>query len=201
MSTAELASDERAVRGTSSPVLGMVLFVASEAMFFAAFFAIYAMSYSSQPSWPPKDVTVPGTGIATVMTGLLVASSFFLQMGVRAIRRGDDRRLSVWLATTLVLGAAFVALQLFGYAQVDFGIGEGIYASLFYMMTGLALAHVAGGVVFLVLVLVRSATGRLAMVRHEPAEAAAIYWHFVVIVSVALYLAFSLLPSVFPKGP
>ncbi len=201
MSTAELASDERAVRGTSSPVLGMVLFVASEAMFFAAFFAIYAMSYSSQPSWPPKDVTVPGTGIATVMTGLLVASSFFLQMGVRAIRRGDDRRLSVWLAATLVLGAAFVALQLFGYAQVDFGIGEGIYASLFYMMTGLALAHVAGGVVFLVLVLVRSATGRLAMVRHEPAEAAAIYWHFVVIVSVALYLAFSLLPSVFPKGP
>ena len=201
MSTAELASDERAVRGTSSPVLGMVLFVASEAMFFAAFFAIYAMSYSSQPSWPPKDVTVPGSGIPTVMTGLLVASSFFLQMGVRAIRRGDDRRLSVWLAATLVLGAAFVALQLFGYAQVDFGIGEGIYASLFYMMTGLALAHVAGGVVFLVLVLVRSATGRLAMVRHEPAEAAAIYWHFVVIVSVALYLAFSLLPSVFPKGP
>jgi cytochrome c oxidase subunit 3 len=201
MSAAELASDERAVRGTSSPVLGMVLFVASEAMFFAAFFAIYAMSYSSQPSWPPKDVTVPGTGIPTVMTGLLVASSLFLQMGVRAIRRGDDRRLSLWLSATLVLGAAFVALQLYGYSQVDFGISEGIYASLFYIMTGLALAHVAGGVVFLVLVLVRSATGRLAMIRHEPAEAAAIYWHFVVIVSVALYLAFSLLPSVFPKGP
>jgi cytochrome c oxidase subunit III len=201
MSTAEMASDERAVRGTSGPVLGMVLFVASEAMFFAAFFAIYAMSYSSQPAWPPKDITVPSIGIPTVMTGLIVASSLFLQMGVRAIRRGEDRRLSLWLAITLLLGAAFAALQLYGYSQVDFGIRAGIYASLFYIMTGLALAHVAGGVVFLILVLVRSATGRLAMVRHEPAEAAAIYWHFVVIVSVVLYLAFYILPSVFPKGP
>ncbi|MFL5797875.1 MAG: heme-copper oxidase subunit III [Actinomycetota bacterium] len=201
MSTAELAGDERAVRGTSSPVLGMVLFVASEAMFFAAFFAIYAMSYSSQPAWPPKDITVPGMGMPSVMTGLMVASSLFLQLGVRAIRKGDERRLSLWLATTLVLGAAFVALQLYGYSQVEFGIRSGIYASLFYIMSGVALAHVAGGVAFLGLVLVRSATGRLTMVRQEPAEAAAIYWHFVVVVSVAIYVAFYLLPSVFPKGP
>jgi len=201
MSTAEMAGDERVVRGTSSPVLGMVLFVASEAMFFAAFFAIYAMSYSSQPSWPPKGVTVPSIGVPSVMTGLIVASSFFLQLGVRAIRRGDGRRLSLWLATTLLLGATFVALQLFGYSQIEFGIRSGIYASLFYVMTGVALAHVVGGVVFLLLVLVRSATGHLTMVRHEPAEAAAIYWHFVVIVSVALYVVFYLLVSVQPKGP
>ena len=38
MSVADLVSDERAVRGTSSPILGMILFVASEAMFFAALF-------------------------------------------------------------------------------------------------------------------------------------------------------------------
>lgn len=201
MSTAEIASDERAVRRTSSPVLGMVLFVTSEAMFFAAFFAIYAMSYSSQRAWPPKGITVPSIGVPTVGTVAIVASSLFLQMGVRAVRRGDERRLSVWAGATLLFGVAFVGLQLYGYSQVDFGIRSGIYASLFYMMTGVALAHVVGGVVFLVLVLVRSATGRLTMVRHEPAEAAAIYWHFVVIVSVLLYVAFFLLPTVVPKGP
>jgi cytochrome c oxidase subunit 3 len=201
MSTAEIAADERAVRGTSSPVLGMVLFVASEAMFFAAFFAIYAMSYSSRPSWPPKGITVPELGLSSVMTGLIVASSLFIQLGVRAIRKGERRRLTLWVASTLVLGTMFVALTLVGYSQLDFGIHAGIYASLFYIMTGVALAHVAGGVVFLGLVLVRSATGRLTMVRHEPAEAAAIYWHFVVVVSVALYVAFYLQAAVFAKSP
>jgi heme/copper-type cytochrome/quinol oxidase subunit 3 len=179
----------------------MVLFVASEAMFFAAFFAIYATSYSSQRSWPPKGITVPSIGVPTAMTALMVVSSLFMHLGVRAIRRGRDRGLMMWLGWIVVIGLAFVVLQLLTYQDVDFGIRSGIYASLFYMTTGIALAHVVGGVVFLVIVLVRTVTGGLTMVREESAEAAAIYWHFVVIVSVAIYLAFYLLVTVNTKGP
>src|SRR5438105_12696105 len=138
MSTQEVATDERAVRASSGPVLGMVLFVASEAMFFAAFFAVYAMSYSSNGSWPPKGVKVPGLGLPTVMTILIVLSSAFVQLGVRAVRRGDERRLSLALAATLVLGLAFAALQVAGYSQVHFGIRAGTFASLFYVMSGVA---------------------------------------------------------------
>jgi cytochrome c oxidase subunit 3 len=200
MSAAEIAGDERAVRGTSSPVLGMVLFVASEGMFFAAFFAIYAMSYSSQKAWPPKGITMPGIGLPTVMTALMVASSFSLQMGVRAARSGTGRRMVRWLAITLLLGAAFAGLQLYAFSQVEFGIGAGIYSSLYYVMTGLALAHVAGGLAFLGLILFRIVSGRQTMFRREPAEAGAIYWHFVVVVAVALYVAFSVVGSIFTKG-
>jgi cytochrome c oxidase subunit III len=193
MSTLDMATDERAVRGTSSPVVGMVLFVASEAMFFATFFAIYAMGYSSSATWPPKNIELPPLALPSVVTGLMVASSFFLQRGVRAIRKGNARGLTLWLGGTLALGVAFIALQVYAYGDVNFGIRAGLYASLFYVMTGVALAHVVGGVVFLGMVLMRSATGHLAMVRHEPAEAAAIYWNFVVVVSVVLYVAFYLL--------
>jgi cytochrome c oxidase subunit 3 len=201
VSSAEIATDERAVRGTSSPVLGMVLFVSSEAMFFAAFFAIYAMTYTTATAWPPKNAPAPDLALPSVATGLMVLSSLFVQAGVRSIRRGSTRSLNRWLAATLLLGAGFVALQLVGFSQVDFGIHAGVYGSLFYLMGGVALAHVAGGIVFLLLVLTRSVTGQLTLVRHEPAEALAIYWHFVVVVSVALYVAFYLLASLHPKGP
>jgi len=201
VSTADLQADERAVRGTSSPVLGMVLFVASEAMFFAAFFAIYAIAYSSARVWPPRGVVVPALALPTVATVLMVASSLSVQLGLRAIRRGDTRGLNRWMASTLVLGIGFVALQLAGYSQVDFSISNGLFGSLFYVMTGVALAHVVGGVVFLVMVLTRSLTGQLTMIRHESAEAMAIYWHFVVVVSIVIYVAFYLLVSVYTKGP
>jgi cytochrome c oxidase subunit 3 len=200
VSAADLAADERAVRGSSSPVLGMVLFVASEAMFFAAFFAIFAMTYASSKVWPPKGITTPSIGLPTVAAGLMVVSSACIQMAVRAIRGGDARRLSTWLAATLVLGMAFSALQLYGYSALPFGIEQGPYPSLVYLMTAIGLAHVVGGVVLLLMVLTRSVTGQLSMVRHEPAQAAAVYWHFVVVMSVALYLAFYLLPTVHPKG-
>ncbi|MDP9340836.1 MAG: cytochrome c oxidase subunit 3 [Actinomycetota bacterium] len=194
-------ADERAVRGTSSPVLGMVLFVASEAMFFAAFFAVYAIDYSSSRIWPPRGIVVPSLALPSVATALIAASSVSVQLGRRAIRRGDVGALNRWVGATLLLGVGFAVLQLAGYSQVDFGISAGVFGSLFYMMTGIALAHVVGGVVFLVMVLTRSMTGQLTMIRHDSAEAAAIYWHFVVVVSIAIYLAFFVLASVSTKGP
>ena len=200
MSAADLASDERAARSTGSPVLGMVLFVASEGMFFATFLAIYAMSYSSQPAWPPKGIPVPGLGLASVFTGVMVVSSLTMHLGLRAVRAGDVGRLSRWIVVTLALGAAYVILQVVELGRTGFGIDQGIYASLYYVLTAVALAHVAGGLAFLAMIFVRSATGQLGAARHEPANALAIYWHFVVVITVVMYVAFYLLVNASPKG-
>ena len=88
----------------------------------------------------------------------------------------------------LALGVAFCVLQIAGYGGLGFGIQDGIYASLFYIMTGLGLAHVIGGIVFMVLVL-QQADGELSL-RRDPAEALTVYWLFVVVLGVALYIAF-----------
>ncbi|HZD73084.1 MAG TPA: cytochrome c oxidase subunit 3, partial [Actinomycetota bacterium] len=71
----------------------------------------------------------------------------------------------------------------------------GIFASLFYLMTGLGLAHVAGGVVLLALVVVQSLTGRLALVRYQPAQAAAVYWNFVIVLGLVIYVVFYVVTS------
>ena len=193
MSLAQLTTDERSVRGTSSPVLGMILFVASEAMCFAALFGAYFTIYAAQVVWPPSNIPIPELTVPSIATAMLITSIFTLQAGVGAIRRGRTARLNRWLAITVLLGVGFLVLQIYDYAHIGFGIHDGIYASLFYVMTGLHTAHVVGGVLFISLVLGQSATGQLSLERHEPVEAAAIYWHFVDIVWVGLFTVFYLL--------
>jgi cytochrome c oxidase subunit III len=186
----ELTRDERVVRQTSGPVLGMVVFVASEAMFFATFFGAYFTIYSVNPVWPPAGFPHLKRELATVLTVLLVASSVTLQIGVRAIRRDRTRAMLVWLGLTILLGAGFLGLQLYDYSLLGFGVRDGIFGSLFYVMTGLHMAHVFGGVVFLVLVLVQGFGGQLTHAHHDSMEAGSIYWHFVDVVWICLFTTF-----------
>jgi cytochrome c oxidase subunit 3 len=86
----------------------------------------------------------------------------------------------------LVVPTIGVVLLAIGYADIPFGVGQGIYESLFYMIIGLELAHVVGGAVLLTVVLVRASTGELAL-RRDPVQSAAIYWYFVVGLGVVIY--------------
>jgi cytochrome c oxidase subunit III len=195
VSLPEIVLDQRAVKGSSSSVLGMTLFVASEAMFFAAFFGAYFTIYAAAPTWPPLRIPIPDVLIPSIATALLVTSGITMQMGVVAAKKGRIKRLNVSLALTIVLGGAFLILQAIDYSGMGFGIHDGVYPSLFYIMTGLHMAHVIGGVLFLILVFVQSRSGQLSMERHEPVEAAAIYWHFVDIVWIGLFVIFYILPQ------
>jgi cytochrome c oxidase subunit III len=192
MSAVELTRDERAVRQTSGPVLGMVVFVASEAMFFATLFGAYFTIYSVNPVWPPAGFPRLKPELATVLTVVLVSSSLTLQLGVQAIRRDRAHLLLFWVGLTILLGATFLGLQLYDYSLLGFGVRDGIFGSLFYVMTGLHMAHVFGGVVFLALVLLQGLGGQLSDASHDSLEAGAIYWHFVDVVWICLFTTFYL---------
>src|SRR5215218_4802569 len=191
MTAVDLSRDERAVRRTSGPVLGMVVFVASEAMFFATFFGAYFTIYSVNPVWPPAGFPRLEPELATVLTVVLVSSSLTLQLGVRAIRRDRARLLLFWVGLTILLGTTFLGLQLYDYSLLGFSVRDGIFGSLFYVMTGLHMAHVFGGVVFLVLLQGRG--GQLSDASHDSLEAGAIYWHFVDVVWICLFTTFYVL--------
>src|SRR5437588_12843705 len=115
MSASETFLDERAARGTSSPILGMVLFVASEAMFFAALFGAYFTIFAKTAVWPPADIPIPDVPIPIALTVILVSSSFVLQAAGRAARRGHPNALSRRLLFTVGLGLAFLGLQGYDY--------------------------------------------------------------------------------------
>ena len=194
-SISDISIDQRASRATSSSVLGMILFVASEAMFFAAFFGAYFTIYAATPVWPPIQIPIPDVNVAGVATGLLVLSSITMQAALYAAKSGLRRYLNIWLGLTILLGIGFLALQAVDYSNMGFGIHDGIYASLFYIMTTIHMAHVIGGVIFLMLVFVQSRSGQLSMQRHDSLTAGAIYWDFVDLVWIGLFLVFYILPQ------
>ena len=181
--------DRQAVRSASSSVTGMVLLVASEAVFFAAFLGIYAVSYTAARVWPPAGIPLPSTTVPTVGTVVLLASGGAMALAMRHAHRPEYQRAALlrWLAAALACAVIFGVLTAIGYADIPFGVGQGIYESLFYMIIGLELAHVVGGAVLMGVVLTRTWTGELAL-RRDPIQSAAIYWYFVVVLGVVIYV-------------
>jgi cytochrome c oxidase subunit 3 len=181
---------ERRQSGMPTPLLGMLLFIASEVMFFGGLFAAYFNSRAAHlGAWgPPSDAPpLEIFPIALPITIILVSSSFTMQFAVWAIRRGDQRALRRWIAVTLLLGLAFLAGQLYDYSQLGFGIGDGIFPTTFYTLTGFHGAHVFGGVVGLTILLARSSQGQFSARNHVAVEAISMYWHFVDVVWIGLF--------------
>src|SRR5256885_17135292 len=100
MSESELVVEQRASRQTSSAVMAMVIFVASEAMFFMAFFGVYASTYSNEPVWPPKDVPLLSLGLPTAAVAVLLVSGAPMPLAARAVGRGRVPSAPRWLGLT-----------------------------------------------------------------------------------------------------
>jgi cytochrome c oxidase subunit 3 len=182
----------------SNGMLGFILFVASEVMFFGGLFAAYFIARADAPSWPPEELLsaekiASGVklelelGLPIIGTILLVLSSFTMQWGVFQIRKGSQSGLIWGLFISLILGLVFLTIQMYDYSQLPFRASDTIYGTTFFTMTGFHGAHVAGGAIFIFVCLVRTMGGQFSAERHEAVEACSMYWHFVDVVWLALF--------------
>jgi len=169
--------------------VGVMVWLASELMFFSGLFAAFFSLRAGTHPWPPKGdvLDVPPVLVATI---LLLLSSFTMQYGVHRAIRGSRWGFLGWLALTFVLGGLFEGMQISDYIGRPFPIDKDAYSSAFYTLTGFHFLHVAGGLVGMILV-----AGRVIRTRHfghrtVPAiEFLSYYWHFVDVVWIALFLA------------
>ncbi len=190
--TSEHAPAAHAEGGISNVILGMLLFITSEVMFFAGLFAAYFNVRANAPLWPPLEFhdklhILPLVGPATV---LLIISSFTCQIGVWAIRRNDRRGLTRAMAITVLLGAVFLVMQALDYALLyedEVRLDSGTFGTTYYTLTGFHGAHVLGGVLMLSVVLYRSMSGQFSSRHHDMVEATSMYWHFVDVVWILLF--------------
>jgi len=176
--------------GLPTPLVGMLLFIASEVMFFGGLFAAYFNARAVHVGeWgaPPPAPELEILPIALPITIVLVASSFTMQFGVWAIRRGDQRAMRNWTILTLVLGVAFLIGQIYDYTTLGFGISDGAFGTVFYTLTGFHGAHVFGGAVGLTILVARAGQGQFSRQNHVAVEAISYYWHFVDVVWIALF--------------
>jgi cytochrome c oxidase subunit 3 len=181
-------------RGVSNVILGMILFITSEVMFFSGLFAAYfatRFAGTNQP-WPPQAFShvLDPLSLILVATIILILSSFTCQFAVWSIRKGDRRGFIRNIGFTFVLGIIFLALQAVDYTILygeGMTLGSGPFGTTYYTLTGFHGAHVFGGVLMLGVILYRGMSGQFSAKHHDAVEAVSLYWHFVDVVWILLF--------------
>lgn len=171
---------------------GMLLFIASEVMFFVAFFWAFfdASLYPDTGVWPPAGVeTFSAWDIPLINTLILLLSGCTVTWAHAALLKDDRENLINGLAYTILLGIAFTALQIYEYDHATFKFTDGIYSSTFYLATGFHGFHVFVGTCFLIVCWFRARAGHFTSEQHFGFEAAAWYWHFVDVVWLFLFVS------------
>jgi cytochrome c oxidase subunit 3 len=204
---------------------GMILFIASEVMFFYAFFWAFFDNYlfateaaqvgrvqANGGQWPPAHIEVfDPWDLPFMNTLILLLSGVTVTWAHHALREGNRRDLVRGLTITVLLGIAFTTLQVIEYSGAPFSfqreildpsnwegfklVKGGAYPSAFFMATGFHGFHVIIGTIFLIVCLFRARAGHFKPGHHFGFEAAAWYWHFVDVVWLFLFTVIYLFGS------
>jgi len=182
---------------------GMILFIASEVMFFVAWFWAFfdASLFASEAQnvaryeftgghWPPKGIEVfDPWHLPLLNTLILLTSGTTITWAHHALIHDDREGLKWGLVLTVVLGVIFSCVQVIEYTHAAFSFGGNIYGATFFMATGFHGFHVFIGTIFLIVCLLRALAGQFTPKAHFGFEAAAWYWHFVDVVWLFLFFA------------
>ena len=171
---------------------GMMLFIASEVMFFVAFFWAFfdRALYPNDGVWPPEGIiTFDPFDLPLINTLVLLLSGCTVTWAHHALQHDNRKDFMTGLGITILLGALFTGLQALEYSHAPFGFTDGVYPSVFYMATGFHGFHVLVGTMFLAVCWMRGRVGHFTPTQHFGFEAAAWYWHFVDVVWLFLFAA------------
>jgi heme/copper-type cytochrome/quinol oxidase subunit 3 len=168
--------------------LAMLLFVASEAVFFILLIIAYVTYHATSPSGADaaRYLDVPKTAL---FTACLIGSSFTMWLATMHFRTGRRRPALVWLLATMALGIVFLTGQGSEYVFLirnDVTISRDLFGTTFFTLTGFHGLHVFIGLIMLGtlfgLELKREVTGL-----SEAIEGVSIYWHFVDVVWMVIF--------------
>ena len=196
--------------------LGMVWFIFSEVMFFAAFFGVlYYVRIISVPElshfdpqftpypgyeghWPtsgpkgPAFTPMGAWGIPAINTLILLTSGATLTWAHWGLMANKKNQLVLGLAMTVALGVVFLMLQVHeyhtAYSELGLTLKSGVYGATFFMLTGFHGFHVTLGTIMLIVMLVRSMRDHFKPENHFAFSAVAWYWHFVDVVWLILFV-------------
>jgi cytochrome c oxidase subunit 3 len=181
--------NERLGTGEHVPKAGTLLFIGSEVFLFGALFTVYFSSKRLADHWPDGEIHLPLLK-TLVFSVFLFASSWTIHRAEGHIKRGERRQFLNWWGATIVLGAIFLAGQVWEYMSLiaeGATLGSSQFASAFYLLTGTHGLHVFGGLCALAVVYVRGLKGQFTAERHAFPQSASMYWHFVDLIWVIVY--------------
>ncbi|TPW28707.1 cytochrome c oxidase subunit 3 [Pararhizobium mangrovi] len=180
---------------------GMIMFIASEVMFFVAWFWAYfdaslfpnsveqvARAQFLGGQWPPEGTLfMDPLHLPLYNTIILLLSGTTVTWAHHALLHRDRKGMIMGLVLTVALGALFSMVQAYEYIHAPFAFKNSIFGATFFMATGFHGFHVMIGTIFLLVCLIRAIKGQFTPEKHFGFEAAAWYWHFVDVVWLFLF--------------
>ncbi|MBA3895695.1 MAG: heme-copper oxidase subunit III [Sphingomonadaceae bacterium] len=179
----------------STAWFGMLCLIATEGSLFAYLLFSYAyFGVQNNSDWLPTlhpsfKYGLPGTVV-------LFASSGTIWWSERGMKRGNRSQHLVGLVVTILLGLAFIALELLDWHSKGFSLSSRAYGSFYFTITGFHLLHVIVGIAVLMVVLGWSLAGYFTERRHMHVTISGVYWHFVDVVWIFVFSTFFLAPYV-----
>lgn len=186
-------------RAASLAWWGMLLVVATEATLFAVLLSSYFWTrWQTDTGWPPGDIPDPKLLYASLYTGVLLVSAGTMALADVSVHRGRTGVVAASLLATVLLGGAFIGLQVLDWLE-KLTIStppEEAYTALVFTITGAHTVHVVFGMLLLLWVLARALAGAYGPGRGTGVHVAGLYWYFAVAVAVAVYASLILTPYI-----
>jgi cytochrome c oxidase subunit 3 len=179
----------RSAPAVANGVVAMVVFIATEVMFFAGLMSAFIIVKAGALAWPPPGQPRLPVAATAFNTAVLLTSGVVLWLAGRAWRRNEaPERVRGLLRRALALGAFFVLLQGFEWTRlIGFGLTmhSSPYGAFFYLIVGAHALHAVAAIVALGVVTACYGRGGVS-----PGALAAteLFWYFVVGVWPVLYV-------------
>jgi cytochrome c oxidase subunit III len=180
------------------------LALGSIAMMFAGLTSAYIVRMA-QGNW--RMFQMPGLFYAS--TAAILLSSVTMVLGLRAFKQRRMPQYRILITATLLLGVLFGVLQAMGFYELyevpqplllengttimqSVRVNGNPSESFLFIIFGLHLAHILGGIIALLLVFLRAYRKRVKVYNSTGLEIVATYWHFVDVLWIYLFLFFLL---------
>ncbi len=161
-------------------------------MMFAGLTSAYIVK-KNQSNWLEFNLPI----IFWYSTGIILLSSLTIQMAAKSFKAREMGRYRTLITLTAVLGLVFLAMQVWGFMDLEsrdialIGSKSNSAASFLLVITGLHMLHVLGGVIAILIIFARAYTSRVKNYSSLPIEMAATYWHFVDVLWIYLFIFYN----------
>lgn len=190
---------EKATLEGRNKILGFWLFLGGEAVLFGTLFATF-LTLRNQIADGPSASELFNLPMTAAATFILLVSSLTSVFAIQAMHRSNKKKLAGWLAVTVLLGLAFLVLEIYEFAEYvmheEYGMTTSAFSSAFYTLVGFHGAHVLFGILWISILIGQLFKKGLTVVTAPKIYVSALYWHFIDVVWVFIFTVVYLLGKV-----
>lgn len=181
------AEEEVAVYHRKS--LGFWIYLMTDCVLFASLFVVFAVLRNATFGGP-SGADLFDLEFVLLETMILLTSSFTVGLAVLGAERGYKKQSIVWLVLTFLLGASFLALELWEFNQLlgeGHGWSQSAFLSSYFVLVGTHGLHIAVGLLWMAVVIFRLLQRNFKETDIRRLSLLGLFWHFLDVIWIFIF--------------